>query len=53
MTLYLVVAVLGAVLIAGGVGLWSPPAGLVAAGVELVAAAYIGAYFNNGRRETT
>ena len=52
MTLYIVVAVLGAALIAGGVGLWSTPAGLVAAGAQLVAAAYIGAYFNNGRHET-
>lgn len=45
---YLLLAVFGAALVAGGVGLWSFPAGLVAAGVELVAAAYVGAYFKNG-----
>lgn len=48
MTLYLILAAVGAVLIAAGVGLWSSPAGLVTAGAELLAAAYVGAYFKNG-----
>lgn len=42
--IYVVLAVAGAALIAIGVALWSLSAGLVAAGVELVAVAYGGAY---------
>jgi len=44
-------AVLGAVLIVVGVALWSLSAGLVLAGVEALAAAYIVAYVkvNAGR----
>jgi len=37
-------AVLGTLLVSAGVGLWSVPAGLVAAGVQCIAAAYVVAY---------
>lgn len=39
-----VLAVLGAALVAAGLGLWSVPAGLVAAGLALLVAAYLAAY---------
>lgn len=38
------VSVVGAVLIAAGVAMWSVAAGLVVAGVELVGGAYASAY---------
>lgn len=47
MTLFMILAAVGAALVAVGVGLWSPPGGLVAAGLELVGVAYVGAYATN------
>lgn len=41
---WLVLAILGAALVAAGVGLWFIPAGLVVAGLECLAGAYVGAY---------
>lgn len=52
MILFLLIAIMGAALIAAGVGLWSPPAGLVVAGAELLGGAYVGAYLQLRRRET-
>jgi len=40
----LILAVLGAVLVACGTGLWSLPAGVVTAGLECLAAAYVATY---------
>ena len=48
----LILAVLGAVFVAAGAASQSLSAGLVAAGVELLAAAYIAAYFKHGGHET-
>lgn len=39
-----VLAVVGILLVAAGVGMWSIPAGVVIAGVECIAAAYVSAY---------
>jgi hypothetical protein len=47
--LAVLLALAGAVLVAAGVGLWSLPAGLVVGGVELVAAAWLVAYFEARR----
>jgi hypothetical protein len=44
-----VLALVGAVLVAAGFGLWAVPAGLVVAGVEAVAAGWLVAYFEAGR----
>ncbi len=44
MTLYVVLAIVGAVLVAVGVGMWAPAAGVAVAGVEAVTAGYVGAY---------
>jgi len=41
---WLVLAVVGALLVTAGVGLYSVPAGLVAAGVQTIATAYAAAY---------
>ena len=46
----LLLAVLGAVAVAAGVGWIYPPAGLIAAGVELLVAAYVIRYLE-ARRE--
>jgi hypothetical protein len=51
-TVYVALAVAGAVLVAVGAALWAPPAGLVVAGVEAISAAYVGAYMRNGRSKT-
>lgn len=40
----LILAVLGALLVACGTALWSAPAGLVVAGAECLAAAYMATY---------
>lgn len=37
-------AVLGIILVSLGAGMWSVPAGFVAAGVQCIAAAYVAAY---------
>lgn len=42
-------AVLGATAIAIGVGLYSTPAGVICAGVEALAGAYLIAYFGGAR----
>lgn len=42
---------IGALLIAFGFIMWSPAAGLVVAGVELIGAAYLAAYVQNHERE--
>lgn len=44
MTPYIVLAIVGAALIAVGAGLWAPAAGIGVAGAESLAAAYVGAY---------
>lgn len=44
MRLLVLAALLGATLVAVGVGLWALPAGLIVAGAELLAGAYVGAY---------
>lgn len=41
---YVALAVMGAVLVATGFAMWSAPAGMVIAGLELILAAYVGAY---------
>lgn len=41
---YVALAVIGAVLVAAGLAMWSTALGMVAAGVELIVAAYAGAY---------
>lgn len=41
---YAVLALVGAALIAAGLAVWSVPAGLIAAGAELIVAAYAFAY---------
>lgn len=51
MIVYLLLAVIGAGLVVAGVWAWSPPAGLVTAGVELLGAAYVGAYMTVRRDE--
>jgi hypothetical protein len=50
--LVLVVAgfILGAALVAAGVALIYPPAGLITAGAELIAGVYAGAYITARRR---
>jgi len=48
MTVYVVLAVAGAILVAAGAALWAPPAGLVVAGIEAISGAYVGAYMKNG-----
>jgi hypothetical protein len=40
----LILAILGALLVACGAGLWNVPAGLVTAGLECLAAAYVASY---------
>ena len=45
----LLLAVLGALAVAAGVGWIYPPAGLIAAGVELLAAAYVIRYLEARR----
>jgi hypothetical protein len=45
MTVFVVMAAVGAALVAVGVGLWAYPAGIALGGVELVGAAYMGTYF--------
>lgn len=40
----IVLAVVGVLLVSFGVGLWSLPAGIVVAGVECLAAAYVASY---------
>ena len=44
MSLYVILACLGAFLLAAGMWCWTPAAGLVVGGLELLAGAYIGAY---------
>jgi hypothetical protein len=44
---FVALAVIGAVLVAVGLAMWSTALGLVAAGVELIVAAYAGAYIHN------
>lgn len=39
-----VLAVIGIVLVAAGVGMWSVPAGVLVAGAQCIAAAYVSAY---------
>jgi hypothetical protein len=39
-----ILAVIGAVLVSVGAGLWNLPAGLVTAGVQCLAAAYVTTY---------
>lgn len=48
-----ILAVLGALAIAGGIGLYSLPAGVIAGGVELVVGAYVVTYLKvrKGARE--
>ena len=40
----MILAVLGALLVAGGFALWSLPFGIVTGGVECLAAAYVSTY---------
>lgn len=51
MTVYVLLAVAGAALIALGVALAAPAAGVVVAGVETVAAGYVGAYAHVRRNQ--
>ena len=44
-----ILAVLGALAVAAGVGLYSLPAGIICAGVELVAGAYVIGYLGAQR----
>lgn len=48
---FIALAVVGAVLIAVGFAMWSPPVGMAVAGVETVGAAYVGAYLEARKRE--
>lgn len=41
---YVALAVIGAVLVAAGFAMLTPAAGMVVAGLELIVAAYVGAY---------
>lgn len=41
---FVILAALGAVLFSVGVGLWWSPAGLMVGGLQMVGAAYLGAY---------
>lgn len=47
---YVALAVIGAVLVAIGFGMWSPAFGMVVAGLELIVAAYAGAYVKTAAR---
>lgn len=51
MTVYVILAVLGAALVAAGAALWSLPFGLAVSGAEALAGAYVGAYAHV-RRQT-
>lgn len=46
MTVYLWLGVVGAALVAVGFALWAVPVALVVAGLETMAAAYVGAYLH-------
>lgn len=48
LTVYVILAVVGAVLVALGAGLIFLPAGLIVAGGESLAGAYIGVYLHRG-----
>jgi hypothetical protein len=45
MTWFVVLAVVGALMVAAGVGWLLPAAGLIMLGVETIGAAYLGLYF--------
>lgn len=48
---FVALAVIGAVLIATGFAMWSPPVGMAVAGIETVGAAYVGAYLEARKPE--
>lgn len=48
---FVALAVFGAVLVAAGFAMWSPPVGMGVAGLEVLMAAYAGAYLEARKRE--